>query len=302
MRRQTRSENLTSFLRLINGSTLKYWWLRERFFRLRRKGYNFVVARHEETWLLSTSDSVISPQLFAEGEFDLKKLLTAMGILREFNLTTIIDVGAHIGSICIPAVSRGLFARAIAIEPDPVNFSLLNANLLMNGLGSRVSVLNAPVGSVEDVFFGRRDGGANSGDHRFTPVGTSADETARSEYPGIVLDSLYESIEPGTALLWMDIQGAEGIALLGAERLLSRDIPVVLEFDAKLLEPNGGLSIGFELLANCDGFVDLASQSEELVPIGELSELYSISLESGSSFDLLFMPKTAGEQSHGVNI
>ncbi len=295
MRRQTRSENLRSFVRLINGSTLKYLWRREKFFRHRRKGDMFVIARHEETWLLSTADSVISPQIFAEGEFDFKKLVTAMHILREFSLTTIIDVGAHIGSICIPAVTRGFFARAIAIEPDPVNFSLLNANLLMNGVGDRVSAINAPVGAIEGVFFGRRDGGRNSGDHRFAPVGTSAHGTSRVEYQSIVLDSLYDTIEARTALLWMDIQGAEGIALLGAERLLSLGIPVVLEFDAKLLESNGGLSLGFELLANFEGFVDLGSQSEEVMPTSELSKLYAVSLVSGSSFDLLFMPKPPGE-------
>lgn len=119
----------------MNGSTLKYFWRREKFFRLRRKGEKFVLVRHEETWLLPTSDSVISPQLCAEGEFDLKKLVTAIQVLRGYRLTTIIDVGAHIGSICVPAVSRGWFARAIAIEPDPINFSLLKANLLLNGVG-----------------------------------------------------------------------------------------------------------------------------------------------------------------------
>lgn len=255
----------------------------------------FIIARHEETWLLSTADSVISPQLYAVGEFDFDKLRTAMHILGHASLTTIIDVGAHIGSICIPAVKRGLFARAIAIEPDPVNFSLLNANLLINGVGDRVSVSNAPVGAIEGALFARRDGGHNSGDHRFTPAGTYADGVLHDENESIVLDSLYDSIEPGSALLWMDIQGAEGMALSGAERLLSLGIPVVVEFDPKLLEPNGGLSIGFEFLADFEGFVNLASPSHEVMPTGELSSLYAISLLSGSSFDLLFVPKPPGE-------
>ena len=107
MRRQTASENFVSLVRLMNGSTLSYVWRREKFFRLRRKGEKFVLIRHEETWLLPTSDTVISPQLCGEGEFDLNKLVTAIQVLTGYSLTTIIDVGAHIGSICIPAVSRG---------------------------------------------------------------------------------------------------------------------------------------------------------------------------------------------------
>ena len=277
-------------MRLMNGSTLKYFWRREKFFRLRRKGEKFVLVRHEETWLLPTSDSVISPQLCAEGEFDLKKLVTAIQVLRGYRLTTIIDVGAHIGSICVPAVSRGWFARAIAIEPDPINFSLLKANLLLNGAGDRVSVIDAPVGGIDGAVLARKDGGANSGDHRFTPVDSSTFEESRPTTTGIVLDSLYESVEPRGALLWMDIQGAEGVALMGSRKLLSREIPVVLEFDAKLLEPNGGLSVGFNLLTNYEGFVDLGSKSVGVLPMSELEELYAISLESGSSFDLLFLP------------
>lgn len=290
LRRQTGSENLISLMRLMNGSTLKYFWRREKFFRLRRKGEKFVFVRHEESWLLPTSDSVISPQLYAEGSFDLTKLVTAIELLRGYRLTTIIDVGAHIGSICIPAVCRGWFARAIAIEPDSINFSLLEANLLLNGVGDRVSVINAPVGGIVGAILERTDGGANSGDHRFVPVGSPTLEATRSMSRAIVLDSLFESVEPRGALLWMDIQGAEGIALMGSKKLLSREIPVVLEFDAKLLEPNGGISVGFELLANYEGFVDLGSKSVGVLPMSELGELYATSLESGASFDLLFLP------------
>lgn len=73
------------------------------------------------------------------------------------------------------------------------------------------------------------------------------------------------------------------------KKLLSREIPVVLEFDAKLLEPNGGLTGGFDLLTNYEGFVDLGSKSVGVLPMSELGELYALSLESGSSFDLLFL-------------
>lgn len=153
-----------------------------------------------------------------------------------------------------------------------------------------MSVINSPVGGIDGAVLERKDGGANSGDHRFTPVGSSTFEASRSTTTGIVLDSLYESVEPRGALLWMDIQGAEGIALSGSKKLLSREIPVVLEFDAKLLEPNGGLSGGFDLLTNYEGFVDLGSKSVGVLPMSELGELYALSLESGSSFDLLFLP------------
>ena len=278
----------------MNGSTLRYLWLREKYFRLRRRGESFTLASHQETWLLSTADSVISPQLFASGEFDLNKLAAAIQVLKGWSLTTIIDVGAHVGSICIPAVSRGWFAGAIAIEPDPTNYSLLKSNLLLNSVADRVATINAPVGGIDGELLSRKDGGGNSGDHRFTPIAPSAPEASSSAHECIVLDSIVERIDRRGALLWMDIQGAEGLALSGAGNLLSLEIPVVLELDAKLLEPHGGLSVGFEMLSNYEGFVDLGSQLMQVIPTSQLKVFYRISRETGASYDLLFLPRKSG--------
>ena len=45
-----------------------------------------------------------------------------------------LDIGANIGVICIPAVSRGLVEEAIAIEPESENFKLLKLNISLNNL------------------------------------------------------------------------------------------------------------------------------------------------------------------------
>ena len=92
----------------------------------------------------------------------------------------------------------------------------------------------------------------------------------------------------------MDIQGAEGLALSGAGKLLSLEIPVVPELDAKLLEPHGGLLVGFEKLSTYEGFVDLGSQFMQVIPTSELKVFYGISRETGASHDLLFLPNKSG--------
>lgn len=193
------------------------------------------------------------------------------------------------GSICIPAVKRGLFRKAIAIEPDPSNFMLLTANILLNGLQEIVFPINSAAASQEDVPMVRTDGGSNSGDHRFFPANDNL--SIRDEgFPSILLDSLVPQVKARGALLWMDIQCAEGFALLGAEKLLSLEIPVVLEFDATLLEPNGGLAPVLSSFSTWPGFFNLASSRPELLPVNELRSLYSVSKENHSSFDLLFVP------------
>lgn len=292
VKRQTKEENFQSLLRLFNGSAIKYLWLRGKFFRLRRKGIRYVLSNHAESWLLSTRDSVISPQLFASGEFDFRKLLRAHSVLGDYQLDTLIDVGAHWGSICIPAVSRGFFERAIAVEADSKNFSLLRANLLINSTEDRISAINAPVGPAESELFERADGGGNTGDHRFLPLSKPVREGDPGPFRTITIDSLGENIQVQNTLLWMDIQGCEGLALSGAKRLLSRGIPVVLEFDATLLQPNGGLDVGFENLAEYAGFFDLGSSLDTIYSMSNLPEFYARSLATGSSFDLLFLKKT----------
>ena len=77
---------------------------------------------------------------------------------------------------------------------------------------------------------------------------------------------------------------------------------MVLELDAKLLEPHGGLSVGFEMLSNYEGFVDLGSQLMQVIPTSQLKVFYRISRETGASYDLLFLPRKSGNQARPTNL
>ena len=54
----------------------------------------------------------------------------------------ILDVGAIIGTIGIFGISQGLFKKCISFEPDPHNFMLLQANVLINGLNKKFELNN----------------------------------------------------------------------------------------------------------------------------------------------------------------
>ena len=43
------------------------------------------------------------------------------------SVSTLINIGAHVGSTCIPAIKSKLFKQAIAFEPFPINFKLLES-------------------------------------------------------------------------------------------------------------------------------------------------------------------------------
>jgi len=140
---------------------------------LRRAAYDampvpYLVAGHPEHFVVSTADKVIGREVFLHGEFDFAKLQTALAILeREGQPAPIhlIDVGANIGTITIPALKRGLLKTATAIEPHPHNLRLLRANIALNGLEDRVTVLAQAVGDRSGVTLHLHESATNSGNH-----------------------------------------------------------------------------------------------------------------------------------------
>ncbi|MDI3489245.1 MAG: hypothetical protein PWP11_522 [Thauera sp.] len=194
----------------------------------------YLVTGSPEQFIVSTADKVIGRELFLYGEFDFAKLQVAVSILTREGLPApshLIDVGANIGTITIPALKRGLMQTATAIEPHPDNLRLLRANLALNGLENRVAVLAQAVSDLADVTLFLHESLTNSGNHTISTDGIPV--------PSSRLDDMNF---PPNSLLWMDIEGHEGHALKGAERLLATGIPVVCEFNPEFLIQSGGMN------------------------------------------------------------
>lgn len=207
---------------------------------LRRAAYDampvpYLVAGHPEHFVVSTADKVIGREVFLHGEFDFAKFQTALAILaREGHPapTHQIDVGANIGTITIPALKRGLIQTATAIEPHPQNLRLLRANIALNGLEDRVTVLAQAVGDRSGVTLHLHESATNSGNHSIGEEGIPV--------PSSKLDDL--ALPAAHSLLWMDIEGYEGHALQGAQKILATGLPFVAEFNRSLLSKSNGLT------------------------------------------------------------
>ncbi|MFT7771921.1 FkbM family methyltransferase [Roseateles sp.] len=197
-------------------------------------GSVLVSTRGPETYLVSSGDRAIARELYVNGQFDFEKLQKVMRLLGPgFQPRLLLDIGANIGCICIAAVKRGLFERAMAFEPEPYNFSLLAANIHLNGLASRITPRNLALGARDGeqlVFELSKD---NYGDHRISMGAQDGqfDEACRERItvPSESLDSQIEGDWPG-CLIWMDTQGFEGYVLQGAARSLRERPPLVVEF------------------------------------------------------------------------
>ena len=208
---------------------------------LRRAAYDampvpYLVTGQPEKYVVSTADKVIGRELFLHGEFDFAKLQIALAIIEREGLPCpkhLIDVGANIGTIVIPALARGLMHSATAIEPHPANLRLLRANIALNDLTDRVRVLPQAVGAERTATLFLKESATNSGNHSIGSTGIPI--------PSSWLDDVEQPRDD--ALLWMDIEGYEGHALQGAAGLLAMGIPVVCEYNPSHLTQSGGLTL-----------------------------------------------------------
>ncbi|HEY0106174.1 MAG TPA: FkbM family methyltransferase [Rhizomicrobium sp.] len=239
------------------------------------KGQEFALkSRGEERFLCLAGDKAVSRSVFVDDIVDVGKVKKAIGLLGDsFNLKTLVDVGANIGTICIPAVRRGLAQNAIAIEPEPKNFRTLMANIYLNDVVDKIVCHNLAVGRKDDETLRFDLSPVNSGDHRVRS------ETALNFYfesdrksilvKSVRLDSVIDLIDPATWLIWMDTQGYEGFVLQGAPNILAAKAPIVLELWPYGLTSSGSYPALKESLLQYDRFFDLLEDRPKPVPMSE---------------------------------
>ena len=140
------------------------------------------------------------------------------------------DVGANIGYVSLLLARKvGKTGKVFAFEALPANLERLRTNLELNDLASRVLIVPAAVVDSEGVV--RFQVGPSNG------MGKAEGSAGRQEasyrktvaVEGISLDAfVYQRGNPPPAVVKMDIEGGEMLALPGMERLLLEARPLVL--------------------------------------------------------------------------
>jgi FkbM family methyltransferase len=193
---------------------------------------------------VSTKDQFISRALYVRRQYGLDVIRNALEVLRRHDKldaskpTYLIDIGANVGTVCIKLLRDGAFQRALAFEPDPVNFAYLQRNIEQNNLSARLRAFDLALSSEEGEMVLERSG-ENYGDHRLR-TGDQPSENRyheeRRELTRVRVERLDDILEAEgidlseVGLLWMDVQGHEVHVLRGSQKLLSHGISVVTEF------------------------------------------------------------------------
>jgi FkbM family methyltransferase len=138
---------------------------------------------------------------------------------------TVVDVGANLGEYALLSAKRvGPTGRVLAFEPHPVNYQLLSRSVLANR-SDNVKLFRLALADALGIAYLENLETANSGLARVvTQIGGEPVVEVQCE----ALDAIVER-EPISQvdLVKVDVEGLEPAVLRGAERLLTRDKPLV---------------------------------------------------------------------------
>jgi FkbM family methyltransferase len=268
------------------GARLAFAWLRNQYGLRDRRPLSTYAARTAEflglaarqatveaqmgslNVVVSTADRTIARSVFTSGDWDpllvgtVFRALDAIG--HPYRDTTFLEVGANFGVYSLPAVAEFGFGRAIAYEPDPLAFELLEENIARNGLADAVTAHNAALSSAPGELTLRR-GLFNAGDNRI--VSASADGTVGAAGPGDTVRVPARTLDdevaaghidpPRLGLIWLDVQGHEGEVLEGGRSVLASPAALVVEYCTRMMDPAPRLELERLLVDSYDVMVDL---------------------------------------------
>lgn len=152
----------------------------------------------------------------------------------------VLDVGGYVGMICIAMMRRNIFEKAVAFEPYPGSFHLLQQNIRQNYLEKKIRAFNLAL-SDRNSKLEFELSPKNYGDHRIRVLTENGAQNEMRRHTtsveGVRFDDFLERGwlgMPSTEikLIWMDIQGHEGRFLAGAKNFLRThaQVPVFMEF------------------------------------------------------------------------
>jgi FkbM family methyltransferase len=135
-----------------------------------------------------------------------------------------LDLGANVGLITVTmAAAVGGGGRVVAFEPLPAAAELLRVSVRENGFEDRVRIETAAIGDHSGtVHLLSAPNGNLSASHLVAEARSRATVRVRM----VTLDGL--DLPRPVRLIKADIEGAEPLALAGAERLLREDRPLIL--------------------------------------------------------------------------
>ena len=251
---------------------------------------DYLLKNNKHENLIVYTNEHISKEIFIKGNFEFDKLLKAIKILgSKHKKTTLVDVGANIGSISIPALTRSYFSNAILFEPEIRNYRILKANIYLNKLENKMQSNNIALSSRKGEKLRLFKHESNRGDNRILNKKNYLKRKTQIVNTDI-LDNYTKKLNRNNSLIWMDTQGHEFFIIQGAKKTLKKRIPLVMEFQPDLM-PKNWIKKSNNLFKNYKYFYNLSDigKNKQKLNIETIKKLYK-EIEKNKTFtDLLLI-------------
>ena len=199
------------------------------------------------------------------------------------------DVGANIGSISIPALTRSYFLNAILFEPEIRNYRILKANIYLNKLENKIQSNNIALSSRKGEKLRLFINESNTGENRIINKKNYLKRKMQIVNTDI-LDNYTKKLNRNNSLIWLDTQGHEGSIIQGSKNTSRKRIPIVMEFQPNLM-PKNWIKKFNNLFKNYKYFYNLSDvgKNKQKLNIETIKKLYK-ELEKNTGFtDLLLI-------------
>ncbi len=256
----------------------KSFFIRGLLFDLQKNYSKYIGLKNKngERFIIFSNDNIISKDIFLRDEFDLIKLEKTLDFLnKKKKIENFFDIGANIGTICIPATKRQLVKSCKAVEPENRNFELLKTNITLNNLENKITPYNYALSNKNDQIVKMELAKNNSGDHRVkeeVKFNLRGEENRKLiDIKTKTFDSLFPNVNKENDLVWIDTQGHEAKILEGSKNVIKNKIPIVIEFWPYGLKRSGDWERIFQIIKNFKYYVDLSNSELQAHLINEKS-------------------------------
>ena len=187
----------------------------------------YLIDRRMGLLLMLDQTNVIDWQLLISGTWERPQLdrlfgLTSEQLRKRPDRAVFLDVGAHWGWCALLAHQSGLFDRIIAIEPDPMSYGQLQANLVLNDLAGEIEAIRAAASDRRRSFALTQRNPRNRGATRVA----EPDERHPAVVQGHRLDELFQ-FDDRLLVIKIDVEGHELEAIHGMRNLVANNACII---------------------------------------------------------------------------
>ncbi len=176
-----------------------------------------VNGKYDCTYILPNIKESIGFEIFIDGIYETENLQLILKNLPQHSI--MLDIGANIGSICIPICKLRPDIKAVCIEASSRMYSYLENNCKLNNLNN-ISLINKAVSEIDNAKVNFYSPDDKYGKGSMNNVFTDKAEIVNT----ITLDKLVADLDyRNIGIIKIDVEGFECSVFNGGKGLLSKD-------------------------------------------------------------------------------